>query len=262
MQFVVLTLFPELIQAFWDNGILRRAIAGGAITTEAIAIRDHAAGRHRVTDDRPYGGGCGMVMKPEPLAGALRAARVKAPEALTVLLSPQGAPFDQDMAGRLAQQAGLILVCGRYEGIDERISEQFIELELSIGDVVLTGGEVAAMAVMDAVTRLLPGVLGNEVSAEQDSFRHQRLDHAHYTRPPVFEGREVPEVLLSGHHDRIARWRQADALWRTLVKRPDLLYKGPPSDEETALLGAWYREIQRIIRARGGGGLDTPPGGG
>jgi tRNA (guanine37-N1)-methyltransferase len=118
------------------------------------------------------------------------------------------------------------------------------------------------MAVMDAVTRLLPGVLGNEDSAEQDSFRHQRLDHAHYTRPPLFEGQAVPEVLLSGHHDRIARWRQSDALWRTLVKRPDLLYKGPLSDEEMALLGAWYREIERIIRAQGGGGPDSPPGGG
>jgi tRNA (guanine37-N1)-methyltransferase len=262
MQFVVLTLFPELIQAFWDNGILRRAIAGGAIAAEAIGVRDYAAGRHRVTDDRPYGGGCGMVMKPEPLAKALRVARRKAPQAITVLLSPQGPAFDQAMAEQLAQRPGLILVCGRYEGIDERISDQFIEMELSIGDFVLTGGEVAAMAVMDAVTRLLPGVLGNEDSAEQDSFRHQRLDHAHYTRPPLFEGQAVPEVLLSGHHDRIARWRQSDALWRTLVKRPDLLYQGPLSDEEMALLGAWYREIERIIRAQGGGGPDSPPGGG
>lgn len=262
MKFLVLTLFPDLIQAFWDHGIMRRALAAGTIAAEAINIRDFAEGRHQVTDDRPYGGGCGMVMKPEPLAAALRLARQNAPDAPRVLLTPQGRPFTQAAAEQLAGEEALILVCGRYEGIDERISETLIDLELSIGDFVLTGGEVAAMAVMDAVSRLLPGVLGNEDSAEQDSFRHQRLDHAHYTRPPVFEGRGAPEVLLSGHHDRIARWRRADALWRTFAKRPDLLREGTLDDEEIALLGAWHREIERIIRAQAGGGADSPPGGG
>ena len=262
VKFVVLTLFPELMQAFWDNGIMRRALASDAIAAEAINIRDFAEGRHQVTDDRPYGGGCGMVMKPEPLAASLRFARQQEPDAPTVLLTPQGQPFTQAIAGQLAGRTALILVCGRYEGIDERISETFVDLELSIGDFVMTGGEVAAMAVMDAVTRLLPGVLGNEDSAEQDSFRHHRLDHAHYTRPPVFEDRAVPDVLLSGHHDLIARWRRADALWRTFARRPDLLYRGALNDEETALLGAWHREIERIIRAQGGGGPDAPPGGG
>jgi tRNA (guanine37-N1)-methyltransferase len=262
MKFVVLTLFPELMQAFWDNGIMRRAIEGNAIAAEAVNIRDFAQGRHQVTDDRPYGGGCGMVMKPEPLAAALRSARQTAPDAPTVLLSPQGPPFEQAMAEQLAGQAALILVCGRYEGVDERISEHFIDMEISLGDFVLTGGEVAAMAVMDAVTRLLPGVLGNADSAGQDSFQNQRLDHAHYTRPPIFEEQGVPEVLLSGHHDRIAHWRRTDALLRTFAKRPDLLYRGTLTKEEIALLGAWQREIERIICAQSGAGPDTPPCGG
>jgi tRNA (guanine37-N1)-methyltransferase len=262
MKFVVLTIFPELMDAFWNNGIMRRAIQSEAIGTEAINIRDHAEGRHRVTDDRPYGGGCGMVMKPDPLARAVREARLRAPEAATILLSPQGKRFDQQLARELAGRPGLILVCGRYEGVDERFSEQFVDMELSIGDFVMTGGEVAAMAVMDAVTRLLPGVLGNEDSADQDSFEGHRLDNAHYTRPPEFEGRQVPAVLLSGHHDQIARWRCADALLRTFARRPDLLRGGPLSDEEMALLSAWYREIESIICEQGGGGPDASPGGG
>ena len=262
MKFVVLTIFPELMDAFWANGIMRRAIQSGAIDTTAINIRDHAEGRHRVTDDRPYGGGCGMVMKPEPLAAATKAARQMAPQAPTLLLSPQGQRFDQGLARQLAQLPGMILVCGRYEGVDERFTEQFVDMEISIGDFVMTGGEVGAMAVMDAVTRLIPGVLGNEDSAEQDSFGDDRLDTAHYTRPPAFEGDEVPEVLLSGHHDRIARWRCADALLRTFARRPDLLRKGRLSDEEMALLSAWHREIESIIREQIGRGPDPPSGGG
>jgi tRNA (guanine37-N1)-methyltransferase len=262
MKFVVLTIFPELIQAFWDNGIMRRAVQGGSIETQALNIRDFAQGRHRVTDDRPYGGGCGMVMKPEPLSAAIRTAQDATPGAVTVLLTPQGRRFDQSVARQLADRAALIFVCGRYEGIDERISERAVDLELSIGDFVLTGGEVAAMAVMDAVTRLLPGVLGNEDSAEQDSFNHRRLDHAHYTRPPEFEGRAVPEVLLSGHHDRIAEWRRADALLRTLARRPDLLHGANLSTEEVALLRAWHRELERIIPHPGGGGTGSSSGDG
>ena len=262
MKFIVLTIFPELMNAFWANGIMRRAIQSGAISAKAINIRDHASGRHRVTDDRPYGGGCGMVMKPEPLAGATRAAKQMAPQAPTILLSPQGQRFDQRMARQMADLPGVILVCGRYEGVDERFSDQFVDMEISIGDFVMTGGEVAAMAVMDAVTRLLPGVLGNEDSAEQDSFGDDRLDTAHYTRPPEFEGGRVPEVLLSGHHDQIARWRCADALLRTFAKRPDLLRKGKLSDEEMALLSAWHREIEGIIRKQSGSGPDSSPGGG
>lgn len=260
MKFVVLTIFPELIEAFWDNGIIRRAVQTGAIQTQALNIRDFAHGRHRVTDDRPYGGGCGMVMKPEPVVAAARDAQRKTPGALTVLLTPEGRRFDQSVARQLSEQPALVLVCGRYEGIDERVSEQAVDLALSLGDFVLTGGEVAAMAVMDAVTRLLPGVLGNEDSAEQDSFNRRRLDHAHYTRPPEFEGRTVPEVLLSGNHDEIARWRRSDALLRTFGKRPDLLCGANLNAEEMALLRLWQRELERIIQDPDGSGSGSPPG--
>jgi tRNA (guanine37-N1)-methyltransferase len=262
MKVVVLTIFPELMQAFWENGIMRRAIESGAVTAEAVNIRDFAQGRHQVTDDRPYGGGCGMVMKPEPLAAALREVQQRTTGALTLLMSPQGRRFDQAMARDLSAHEALVIVCGRYEGVDERVSEQFVDGEISIGDFVLTGGEVAAMVVLDAVIRLLPGVLGNEDSAEQDSFGHQRLDHSHYTRPPEFEGRAVPEVLLTGHHERIAQWRRADALLRTFARRPDLLRAATLSEEEKALLGAWHRELEGIIRGQGGAGPDPSPGGG
>jgi tRNA (guanine37-N1)-methyltransferase len=248
MKLVALTIFPELMDAFWGNGIMRRAAADGAIEPKAICIRDYAMGRHRVTDDRPYGGGCGMVMKPEPLAATIGAAREIAPEAPVLLMSPQGQRFDQPMARDLAEAEALIFICGRYEGIDERITEQFVDLEISIGDFVLTGGELAAMTVMDAVTRLLPGVLGNKDSAVQDSFSGQRLDTGHYTRPPDFEGQLVPDVLLTGHHERIDRWRREDALMRTLIRRPDLLEHTPPDNDEIALLEKWQREIERILR--------------
>ena len=247
MKFVVLTIFPELIEAFWENGIMRRAIQNGLIQPDVINIRDHAHDRHKVTDDRPYGGGCGMVMKPEPLAAAIQAAAESAPKALRVLLSPHGRRFDQETARSLATHPGLIFICGRYEGIDDRICDQYVDLEISIGDFVLTGGELAAMVIMDALTRLIPGALGNEDSAEQDSFSHRRLDHAHFTRPAEFEGRKVPEMLLSGHHGRIAQWRQADALMRTLVKRPDLLFRGELSDADKTLLRQWRQDIERLL---------------
>lgn len=247
MKFVVLTIFPELIHAFWENGIMRRAVAGGLIEPQAIDIRDFAQGRHSITDDRPYGGGCGMVMKPEPLAAAIQKAKAEAPQAAVVLLSPQGRRFDQTMARQLVQAPGLILVCGRYEGIDERIGEQFVDLEISIGDFVLTGGELPAMVVMDTLTRLIPGALGNEDSAEMDSFSQGLLDHGHYTRPPEHDGQHVPEVLLTGHHELIARWRRADALMRTLVKRPDLIDRSQLDEEDTTLLRRWHEEIGRIL---------------
>ncbi len=261
MKFVALTIFPELLEAFWDNGIMRRARADGIIVPTAINIRDFAQGRHRVTDDRPYGGGCGMVMKPEPLAAAMEAAKQEAPSAPTILLSPQGQRFDQTMAKSLADNDDLILVCGRYEGIDERFTKRFIDIEISIGDFVLTGGELPAMVVMDTVTRLLPGALGNKNSAGQDSFEGQRLDHGHYTRPPVFEGETVPEALMTGHHDMIAKWRQADALMRTLVRRPDLLREKSLDSSDRALLEKWRQEIERLIRTPGIGGPDPSSGG-
>ena len=262
MRFVVLTIFPELVQAFWENGIMRRALDNGTITARAINIREHASGRHRVTDDRPYGGGCGMVMKPEPLDAAIRDARQREPDAPVILMAPQGQPLSQSLAADLAEKQALIFICGRYEGVDERVVGKWVDLEVSIGDYVLTGGELPAMVVMDAVTRLIPGALGNEDSAKQDSFSHQRLDHGHYTRPPEFEGETVPEVLLSGHHDKIARWRRADALMRTLVRRPDLLDASSLEREEIRLLEKWRLEIERLISRPGSRGFDPPPGDG
>ena len=247
MKFVVLTIFPELLNACWEYGIMRRAIESGAISTRAVNIRDHAQGRHSITDDRPYGGGCGMVMKPEPLVGAIREAQKDTPGAPVILLSPQGQPLNQALAAQLAAHEALIFICGRYEGIDERIAGQWVDMELSIGDYILTGGELAAMVVMEAVTRLIPGALGNETSAQQESFSNRRLDHAHYTRPPEFEGEAVPEVLLSGHHDKITQWRQADALMRTLVRRPDLLDAASLTQEEVRLLKKWRVEIERLV---------------
>jgi len=250
MQFVVLTIFPEMFPPFWEHGIIRRAVEARKIVPSAVNIREYAPGRHHVTDDRPYGGGCGMVMKPEPLAAAIQAARRAAPGAKTVLMSPQGRVFDQTMARELARLDGLIFVCGRYEGVDERVCHDDIDAELSIGDFVLTGGELAAMVIIDAVTRLIPGVLGGEDSAEKDSFENGLLEHAHFTRPETFHGMRVPEVLLSGHHGRIEAWRRENALIRTFLKRPELLKERPLADDEAAVLKRWRRDIERIIQTQ------------
>lgn len=251
MRFEVLTIFPEMFAPFWAQGMVHRAIERGQISVSAVNIRDFADGRHRVTDDRPYGGGCGMVMKPEPLAGAIRAARRSAPGALTIHLSPQGRLFDQHMAQDLARSPGLILICGRYEGIDERICQDMVDGEISIGNYVLTGGELGAMVVMDAVTRLIPGVLGGENSADDETFSDDRVEHAHYTRPPVFETHGVPEVLLSGHHGNIERWRLESSLIRTLLKRPDLLADRSLSACETQILERWYCRLGQLLHPDG-----------
>jgi tRNA (guanine37-N1)-methyltransferase len=248
MFFTVLTIFPEMFDPFWSHGIIRKAIEEQKIFTSAINIRDYAADRHQVTDDRPYGGGSGMVMKPEPLAGAIRAASRTAPEAKTVLLTPQGRAFDQRMARALASLDGLILVCGRYEGVDERVCHELIDYEISAGDYVLTGGELAAMIIIDAVTRLIPGTLGGEQAAEKDSFVNGLLEHAHYTRPNNFEGHEVPEVLRSGHHREIDRWRLESSLMRTLLKRSDLLQQKDLDQQEVEILKKWHRVIGKVIK--------------
>lgn len=247
MQILVLTLFPEMFDAFWSHGMLRKALEQGNITAAALNIRDFAMGRHHVTDDRPYGGGSGMVMKPEPLAAAIRAAKARAPDARTVLMSPQGRVFSQTLAREMSTLPGMILICGRYEGVDDRLGRDLIGDELSMGDYVLTGGEVAAMAVIDAVTRLIPGVLGGEDSAERDSFSDGLLEHPHYTRPPVFEGAEVPDVLLTGHHRNIERWRLEASLLRTLVNRPDLLQERSLSAEEVEILRRWHDDLGKLI---------------
>jgi tRNA (guanine37-N1)-methyltransferase len=247
MKFVVLTIFPEMFDPFWDHGIIRRAIDQNKIFASTLNIRDFAKDKHQVTDDRPYGGGSGMVMKPEPLADAIRAASRKCPSAKTILLSPQGRVLDQELANELAAFEGLILVCGRYEGVDERISHDLIDREISIGDYVLTGGELAAMVLIEAVTRQIPGTLGGEAAAEKDSFSDGLLEHAHYTRPQVFEGKAVPDILLSGHHEEIENWRLESAMMRTLLKRPDLLQKKGLSEKEIEILKKWSRNIRDIL---------------
>ena len=247
MYFIVLTIFPEMFDLFWNHGIVRRAIEHKKIFPSAVNIRDYTKDRHQVTDDRPYGGGSGMVMKPEPLAAAIRDIARKQPEAKTVLLTPQGQMFNQAMAQELALSEGLVLVCGRYEGVDERISADLIHYEISIGDYVLTGGELAAMVVIDAITRQIPDVLGGEDAAEKDSFSNGLLEHAQYTRPEIFEGREVPQVLLSGHHREIEKWRMESSVMRTLLKRPDLLKKKSLNRQQREILVKWRHEIERIL---------------
>jgi tRNA (guanine37-N1)-methyltransferase len=247
MDFELVTIFPEIFDSFFAHGIVRRAIEGGIIRVAVSDVRDFAEDRHRTTDDRPYGGGAGMVMKPEPLACAIQAAKERLPAAETILLSPQGRPFTQAVARNLSEKEALILVCGRYEGIDERIFESAIDDELSIGDYVLTGGEPAAMVVLDALTRLVPGALGAEDSAEYDSFSTDLLEHAHYTRPRVFDGMPVPEVLLSGNHGAVAEWRFENSLFRTLVKRPDLLEGRELGRQERDALKRWLRHIEKLL---------------
>jgi tRNA (guanine37-N1)-methyltransferase len=247
MKIVVLTIFPEMFGPFWNHGIIRRAIEKEKIVALTLNIRDFAEDKHQVTDDRPYGGGSGMVMKPEPLSAAIRAAEQAAPFAHKILLTPQGRVFNQKIAQELASCEDLVLVCGRYEGVDERINCKLIDDEISIGDYVLTGGELAAMVIIDAVTRQLPGALGGKDAAEKDSFADGLLEHAHYTRPQVFEDQAVPDILLSGHHGEIENWRLESALMRTLMKRADLLQKKNLSEKEIKILEKWSQKIRDII---------------
>ncbi len=224
MRIDVVTLFPELVRGLTVGGITGRAVERGILDLQFWNPRDYTHDRHRTVDDRPYGGGPGMVMKVEPLRAAITAARAAQQQDCPVIhLSPQGRRLDQAGAHELATQPAMILVAGRYEGIDERVVQTEIDQEWSIGDYVLSGGELAAMVVVDAVTRLLPGALGDEDSAQQDSFADGLLDYPHYTRPEVIDGLRVPEVLLGGNHQAIERWRRKQALGRTWLRRPDLL---------------------------------------
>jgi tRNA (guanine37-N1)-methyltransferase len=219
----VLTLFPRMIAAPLEESILGKAREKGLLRVQVTDIRDFADGKHRVTDDVPYGGGAGMVMKPEPLVAAIEAARQRQPGAPVILMSPQGARFGQAKAQELASAGALILICGRYEGVDERVL-RWVDEEISIGDFVLTGGEIAALALVDAMARLVPGVLGNVLSAQAESFSGEGLlEGPQYTRPPEFRGLRVPDILLSGDHRKIAQWRQEQAVARTRERRPDLL---------------------------------------
>ncbi len=223
VQVGVITIFPEIFDAVTGFGTIRRAIESDNLELQSFNIRDFASDRRRTVDDRPYGGGPGMVLMPEPLAACIDVAKQRV-EGPVMYLSPQGDRFDQKMARELAELPGMILVCGRYEGIDERIIDTRIDREISIGDYVISGGEFPAMVVLDAIVRLLPGVLGNEDSALQDSFSDGMLDCPHYTRPEKFEGLDVPQVLLSGNHQEIQRWRYKKALDWTRNRRPDLLH--------------------------------------
>ena len=242
MRIEVVTLFPPLVEAGLTAGVLGRAIAAGKIEVGIENPRNHAVDVHRTVDDRPFGGGPGMVMKAEPLARAVAAVKGRLPADLPVFgLSAQGVPFDQAVARRLAGLEGFALVAGRYEGIDERVAEAMIDEELSIGDYVLSGGELPALVVIDAVARLLPGVLGDAASAAEDSFGDGLLDWPHYTRPEVWHGRTVPAVLLGGNHAAIRRWRLMQALGRTWQKRPDLLAGRGLSKDERALLEEYCR---------------------
>ena len=247
MNFTVLTIFPEMFSALLAGGIVKRAIDAGHVAVASMNIRDFAQDRHRTVDDRPYGGGCGMLMKPEPLADAIREAKRQQPTACTVLLTPQGRLFDQTVAHELAEHSSVILVCGRYEGIDERIRAHLVDDELSIGNYVLTGGELAAMVVIDAVTRLVPGALGSEASAQEDSFSDGLLEYPQYTRPRFFEGDSVPEVLLSGNHGAIRDWRRRASLVQTMLKRPDMLVDQTLSKDDMELMKKLQQDIKTII---------------
>lgn len=241
----VVTLFPEMIADFLRYGVTGRAIERGLLTVTTWNPRDYAEDRHGTVDDRPYGGGPGMVMKVAPLRGAIQSARAALGELETIHLSPQGKRFDQAEARELSGRSGLILVAGRYEGVDERLLGREIDSELSIGDYVLSGGEPAAMVVIDALARLLPGALGDAESARRDSFSDGLLDWPQYTRPEVLEGRRVPEVLLSGDHEAVRRWRQKQALGRTWLRRPELLDRRGLSGEQRILLAEFIREHRR-----------------
>jgi tRNA (guanine37-N1)-methyltransferase len=236
MRIDILTLFPNMFSSPLRESILGRAIEKRVLQIQTTNIRDFALDKHQVVDDAPYGGGQGMVMKVEPIARAIESVKAENPSARTIYLTPQGKPFHQDLARRLSVQSHLVLLCGRYEGVDERVRELFVDEEISIGDYVLTGGELAAMVLIDAVSRFIPGVLGSDRSAEEDSFFNSLLEYPQYTRPVEFKGCRVPEVLLSGNHSAISLWRKKEALRRTSARRPDLLAKASLTEEEKGLL--------------------------
>ena len=237
LNFTVITIFPEMFASPLGHSILKKAQEKGLISVRTVDLRDYATDRHRTTDDSPYGGGQGMVMKPEPLVAAIEDARKTLANPRVVLLAPQGRLFTQEQAARLAQEKELVLICGRYEGIDERV-KGFVDEELSIGDYTLSGGEPAAVVVIDAVTRLIPGVLGNVKSSQEESFADGLLEYPHYTRPEEFRGMKVPEILLSGDHDKVRSWRRQMSLKVTRRRRPDLFHKAPLAAEERGSLAA------------------------
>ncbi len=242
MRVDIVTIFPEFFDSPLGCSILGRAQQAGIVQVEHHDLRDYTDDAHRTVDDSPYGGGAGMVMKPEPFFRAC-ADILGGEEAPVVLLTPQGEPFSQQKAAQLAAQERLVLLCGHYEGVDERVREALVTDEISIGDYVLSGGELAALVVIDAVVRLLPGAVGNDQSPVQESFGDGLLEHPHYTRPAEFEGRAVPGVLVEGNHERIRRWRRKESLRRTLQRRPELVGRVELSSEDHELLKEIWQEM-------------------
>ncbi len=237
MHFHILTLFPEMVTGTLNTSITGRAMEKGLIRVDAVNIRDYSKDKHHHVDDAPYGGGAGMVMQPGPVFDAYEALAARLGKRPRVLyMTPQGRVFNQDIARELAQEEDLVFLCGHYEGIDERVLEMIVTDHISIGDYVLTGGELPAMVMIDCISRLIPGVLNNDVSAEFESFHDNLLEYPQYTRPESFMGRRVPEVLLSGHHKNIGQWRRQKAIERTLKERPDLLEQASLTPEEQAFL--------------------------
>lgn len=244
MRIDILTLFPDFFTSIFATSILQRAIVSEQVDLNTVDIRDFAYDKHKIVDDYPYGGGAGMVMKPEPIGRAIAAAKQVGISGRVIYMSPQGQVLNQQKAFELASLDHLIILCGHYEGVDERALELYVDEEISIGDFVLTGGELPAAVLVDSVVRLLPGVLGSAESAAQDSFSDGLLEHPHYTRPPEFEGQTVPDILLSGHHEKIATWRRQESLRRTWERRPDLLVKAPL----TATDHAFLKQLERPVK--------------
>ncbi|MEW6179287.1 MAG: tRNA (guanosine(37)-N1)-methyltransferase TrmD [Chloroflexota bacterium] len=238
MRFDVFSLFPSVIQPYLEISILQRAIEKGLLEVHLHDIRAYTTDKHHITDDAPFGGGGGMVMKPEPIFTAIESVLGSPPSCPVILLTPQGRTYTQQVAAELARYSHLALLCGRYEGVDERVREHLVTDEISIGDYVLTGGELPALILIDSITRLIPGALGDPDGAQDDSFASGLLEYPHYTRPAEFRGWRVPEVLLSGNHAEIARWRRQQALYRTWKRRPDLLEKAELSESDRRFLAS------------------------
>lgn len=237
MRFDIITIFPEIFNAYLNESILKRAIEKKIVEIKVYNLRDFTTDKHKTVDDYPYGGGPGMVMKPEPFFSAVESIKPDGIPRRTIMLSPQGKVFNQDMALSMAKEnRNLLFMCGRYEAIDERVRENLVDEEISIGDYILTGGELPALVIIDSIVRLIPGVLGDERSKEEESFTWGILDYPHYTRPPEFRGLRVPDVLLSGNHKEISRWRRREALKRTMLRRSDLIEKVSLTDEDYKLL--------------------------
>ena len=245
MQYEIVTIFPVIFEAYFSEGIIKRAIRQGLITVKVHNLRDYTSDKHRTVDDYPYGGGPGMVMKPEPIFRAVKFIKADGVDTCTIMLTPQGVRFHQEMAVKLSKEKRrLLFLCGRYEAIDDRVRNMLADMQVSIGDYVLSGGELPALVIIDSIVRVLPGALGDAHSVEEESFSWGILDYPHYTRPPEYEGLKVPDVLISGNHKEINRWRRKEALRMTWQKRPDLLQTISLSDEDKILLSEIEEEVR------------------